>query len=115
MICGHDQFSVRSIGKVGRLELKKKLFGALILSGGCGCIGGLAEILEERVQSKIHPEDAEKVEVVRNIKETDPRCLSWRGGAILSQLETSKDMWITRFEWMDSGTRLLKERCAFVW
>ncbi|KAJ1901028.1 actin-like protein arp8 [Kickxella alabastrina] len=55
------------------------------------------------------------VEVVSAPRDLDPRVLAWKGGAVLSRLECANEMWVSRQEWIDFGTRLLRERVLFQW
>lgn len=39
----------------------------------------------------------------------------WKGGCVLSCLDTAQELWIERPEWEFSGVRLLRERAPFSW
>ena len=39
----------------------------------------------------------------------------WKGGCVLSCLDTAQELWIERPEWEFSGVRLLRERAPFLW
>ena len=45
----------------------------------------------------------------------DPRTVCWKGGAVLSILDSAQELWISRAEWNRYGTRILRERCVFQW
>ena len=39
----------------------------------------------------------------------------WKGGAVLSCLDTCHELRIEKLEWEFSGVRLLRERAPFMW
>ena len=39
----------------------------------------------------------------------------WKGGAILSCLDTAQELWILQKDWIKLGARMLRERAPFVW
>ena len=56
----------------------------------------------------------ERVEVLPAPRELDPRLLMWKGGSVLSKLDTAKEMWIGQEEWNNMGARCLRDRALFV-
>lgn len=45
----------------------------------------------------------------------DPRIVVWKGGAVLSILDSVQELWITEQEWNMIGIRALREKSLFVW
>lgn len=48
-------------------------------------------------------------------KDMDARTLCWKGGTVLSILDSAQELWITQKEFNSYGTRILREKCAFQW
>lgn len=40
-------------------------------------------------------------------------CLAWRGGAIIANVETSREMWIKKDEWATQAVAILRDRLMF--
>lgn len=48
-------------------------------------------------------------------KEMNATITTWKGGAIMSCLESANELWIGRTEWQKHGLRILRERAPFLW
>lgn len=48
-------------------------------------------------------------------QEMDPRIVAWKGGAVLSILDSAQELWVTEQEWNIIGVRALREKSLFVW
>ena len=48
-------------------------------------------------------------------QEMDPRTICWKGGAVLSILDSAQELWISQREWTSVGVRVLRERSPFIW
>ena len=46
-------------------------------------------------------------------QENDPQTTCWKGGAVLSILDSSQELWVSRNEWNSYGVRVLRERLWF--
>ncbi|KAI9270798.1 hypothetical protein BDA99DRAFT_433986 [Phascolomyces articulosus] len=97
-------------------ERLKRFFTNIILVGGGGMISNFNRVLEDRILSTFIARRAaiERVEVLPAPRELDPRLLMWKGGSVLSKLETAKEMWIGQEEWNNVGGRCLRDRALFV-
>ena len=51
----------------------------------------------------------------RLCQEMDPRTICWKGGAVLSILDSAQELWISQREWLTIGVRVLRERSPFIW
>lgn len=79
---------------------------------------GAAAMLQSRLQAKLpasHRKLVDQVEVIARPKEMDPRTICWKGGAVLSILDSAQELWISQREWMTIGVRVLRERSPFIW
>ena len=57
--------------------------------------------------------DVDLVEVFVNRRDIDARFLTWKGGAILANLESTEELWIKRTEWQIGGFKVLREKAPF--
>jgi len=87
-------------------DVRKDLFGNIIMAGGTTMFPFMKERLQEDVQKKV----AESVKV----KVTAPperRVSAWIGGSILSSLDQFQAMWITREEYSEHGSNIVNRNC----
>ena len=115
-----DEAVVRAVEKGKSTEVKRRLYGSILLVGGGARTAGLARYLEWRVMTlwKIavdSTEGIERVEVKELPEGTEPESVCWRGAATLPSLETGKALWILRDEWARRGALAAREACAFSW
>jgi len=88
------------------VDVRKDLFGNIVMAGGTTMFPSMKERLQEDVQKKV----AESVKV----KVTAPperRVSAWIGGSILSSLEQFQAMWITREEYAEHGANIVNRNC----
>lgn len=115
-----DEAVVRAVERGKSTEVKRRLYGTILLLGGNARTPGLGEYLEWRVATcwKIasdSTEGIERVEVVRLPEGTEPESIAWRGAATLPSLETARGLWILRKEWELQGALAARQACAFAW
>jgi len=112
-----DQAVSTSVLNIGTVDSKKKLASKILLVGGSALFKGLSDVLEDKlIEILPYKESAiETVNVLVKPKGVDPRHLSWKGAAIVCRGDASKDAWISRQEWLNSGIRMLRERAPFAW
>jgi len=115
-----DEAVVRAVERGKSTEVKRRLYGTILLLGGGARTPGLVEYLEWRVAccwslASDSTEGIERVEVVRLPPGTDPESVSWRGAATLPLLESGRGLWILRHEWEQRGALAARELCAFSW
>ncbi|BAT94714.1 hypothetical protein LR48_Vigan09g112000 [Vigna angularis] len=86
----------------GRIDIQRKLFCSIQLTGGVALTRGLVAAVEERVLQAIPPNEAiDTVEVLQS--RTNPTFVSWKGGVILGVLDLGRDAWISREDWIHNG------------
>ncbi|PKI44145.1 actin-related protein 9 [Punica granatum] len=96
---------VNSILSTGRIELKRKLFCSIQLVGGVALTRGLIPAVEERVLHTIPSHEAiDTVEVLQ--PRANPTFAAWKGGMILGVLDVTRDAWIHRVDWINSGIHI---------
>mmetsp|Transcript_20378 Transcript_20378/g.33975 ORF Transcript_20378/g.33975 Transcript_20378/m.33975 type:complete len:239 (-) Transcript_20378:228-944(-) len=109
-----DEAIATSICRVGRSELRKKLFTSVVLVGGTTLFPGFLEMLEERLVQRIpEDEDIDTVNVLSSVRELDFRSAAWRGAAVLCTLDVCKDQWIPGIDWKLFGPRIIREHVMF--
>lgn len=106
-----DQAVIRSIGRCVSYETRRKMFGAILLVGSTAKMRGLSSWLEQRISQQVPP----GLEVNVFTKGMDVGMVAWKGAAIMSVLESARELWITQREWQRYGLRILRERSPFLW
>ncbi|XP_034114883.1 actin-related protein 8 [Drosophila albomicans] len=106
-----DQAVIRAIGRCLSYETRRKMFGAILLVGSSAKLRGLAAWLEQRISQQVPP----GVEVNVFTKGMDVGMVAWKGAAIMSVLESARELWISQREWQRYGLRILRERSPFLW
>ena len=92
---------LNSINKAD-MELRRKLYEAILLSGGNTAIKGTSNKVYSKLKKLINPNMKIKIHTPKN-----PNLLCWTGGNIISGLEIFKKMWITRNEWDEIGETIV--------
>eukprot|EP00557_Chaetoceros_sp_GSL56_P012516 CAMPEP_0176486518 /NCGR_PEP_ID=MMETSP0200_2-20121128/5608_1 /TAXON_ID=947934 /ORGANISM="Chaetoceros sp., Strain GSL56" /LENGTH=473 /DNA_ID=CAMNT_0017883219 /DNA_START=331 /DNA_END=1752 /DNA_ORIENTATION=- len=87
------------------LDLRPTLFSQIVLAGGSTCLPGFGDRLlrETRVKCPVHTR-------IRISAPPERVHSAWAGGSILASLATFKDMWVTREEYEEHGSRILHSR-----
>lgn len=111
---------MRAVEKGKSTEVKRRLYGSILLLGGVSRTAGLAEYLEWRVAgcwqlAVDSTEGIERVEVARFGHGTEPDHLIWHGAATIPSLESSSGLWVLRHEWETRGALAPRQACAFLW
>ncbi|OMJ29450.1 Actin-related protein 8 [Smittium culicis] len=118
-----DAAITHSIAHSGGFDKVKRFYNSIILVGG-----GISFIPEinSTLQDKLYKladirsanneiEKIEKIEIFPSPRDLDPRVLAWKGGAVLSRLDITNELWIYNSEWRHVGARLIKDRTLFQW
>ncbi|KAJ6742671.1 actin [Salix viminalis] len=88
------------------VDIRREMFGNVVLSGGTTVIPGLAERLAKEVSPLAPP-----VVRVRVVAPPERRYSVWIGGSILASLSTFQQMWISKEEYMESGSSIVHMKC----
>jgi len=90
------------------IDVRKDLYGNIVLSGGTTMFTGLPERLQKEVMKLAPSAISAKVKVYA----TPERKYSvWIGGSILSSLSNFQCMWITKSEYDDAGPQIVHRKC----
>ncbi|XP_017155875.1 actin-related protein 8 [Drosophila miranda] len=106
-----DQAVLEAIGRCATNETKRKMYGSILLVGSSVKIPGLAAWLQSCISLQVQP----GTEVNVFTKGMDAGMVAWKGAAIMSVLESARELWITQVDWSRHGLRLLRERSPFLW
>ncbi|KAK8535363.1 hypothetical protein V6N12_056884 [Hibiscus sabdariffa] len=102
---GLHEILVRSIRRCD-MDVRREMFGNVVLSGGTTLMSGLADRLAKEVSSSAPPGVS-----VRVAAPPDRKYSVWIGGSILASLSTFEQMWITKEEYMESGSSIVHMKC----
>ncbi|XVF35157.1 hypothetical protein REPUB_Repub18cG0120800 [Reevesia pubescens] len=102
---GLHEILVRSIRRCD-MDVRREMFGNVVLSGGTTLMPGLADRLAKEVSSLAPPGMR-----VRVIAPPERKYSVWIGGSILASLSTFEQMWITKEEYMESGSSIVHMKC----
>jgi centractin len=98
---GVHELLVNSVKKCD-IDLRKTLFNEVILAGGTTLLHGFGDRLLAEAK-KIAPKDLR----LRIYAAPERKYTCWLGGAILSNLDSFKKMWITKKDFEEQGERIL--------
>lgn len=115
-ILGLDQAVLQSIDRCPNEDLKRKMYGCILVVGGGMKFSGIGTWLQNRISLQIpYLYRAEQLDIITNPRDMDPAMAAWKGASIISCLETAHELWITVNEWEKYGVRILRERAPFTW
>ena len=102
---GVHETTFNSIGKCD-IDIRKDLYGNVVLSGGTTMFEGIAERMTKELTSMAPA--SMKIKVVAP---PERKYSVWIGGSILASLSTFQQMWITKEEYEDAGPGIVHRKC----
>lgn len=114
-VLGLDQAVLQSIDRCPSDEIKRKMYGCILIVGGGMKFAGISTWLHNRLSLQTPACFRDNIEIIMNPREIDSQMVAWKGAGILSCLETAEELWITAPEWQMYGVRVLRERAPFAW
>jgi actin-related protein 8 len=114
-IIGLDSAILQSIEHLPNEDLKKKMYNCILLTGGSSKIPGLSRWLHTKIQQAIPANYRTESQDVVMPKDVDPGHITWRGAAVLTNLEASDELWISKEDFEAQGVRILREKVPFIW
>lgn len=97
-------------------ELKRKMYGCILVVGGGMKFVGIGKWLQNRVGLQIpFIFRSEQLDIVTSPKDMDPAMTAWKGAAVMSCLESAPELWIVGSDWAKNGVRILREKAPFMW
>merc|ERR1711879_799705 len=88
------------------IDIRKDLYGNVVMSGGSTMFQGIAERMQKEVVSK-----AASSMTVKIVAPPERKYSVWIGGSILASLSTFEDMWVTKEEYDESGPSIVHRKC----
>ena len=88
------------------LDVRKDLYGNVILSGGTTMFPNFGERLYAEIK-KLCPEKMKG----KVIATPDRKYMVWKGGSTLSTLSTFASMWITKADYEEFGETVVHRKC----
>jgi actin beta/gamma 1 len=104
-IDGADETTFKSIMKCD-LDIRRDLYGNVVLSGGTTMYAGIAERLTKELTNRAPP--SMKVKVVAP---PERKFSVWIGGSILSSLSSFQQMWVSKAEYEEAGPSIVHRKC----
>jgi actin beta/gamma 1 len=88
------------------VDIRRDLFGNVVLSGGTTMFPGIAERMTKELAAL-----APSTVKIRIIAAPERKYSVWIGGSILSSLSTFEQMWISKAEYDESGPTIVHRKC----
>ena len=88
------------------VDIRKDLYGNIVLSGGTTMFDGIADRMEKEITA-LAP-SAMKTEI---IAPPERKYSVWIGGSILASLSTFEDMWVSKQEYDETGPSIVHTKC----
>ncbi|MFX0093053.1 MAG: rod shape-determining protein [Candidatus Hodarchaeota archaeon] len=106
-VLGREEYSINeaiydAIQKCD-IDLRRDLYQNIVLSGGTTMFPGMKERLHKELTEMV-PENIE----IRIVAPPERRYSVWIGGSILSSLKTFQRLWISRKEYQEHGSSIIK-------
>jgi len=102
--CGAHEFCYNGITRCD-VDIRKDMYGNIVLSGGTTMFPGIADRLLKDVQALAPP--TMKVKVIA----PDGKYSAWVGGSILASLSFFQQEWITMEEYSEAGPSIVHRKC----
>ncbi|KAK0662731.1 putative actin-related protein 8 [Lasiodiplodia hormozganensis] len=116
-VTGLDTAIMTSIqhGARGDDRKARDFYGGIMVIGGGSKVAGFMPFLEDRLRSLL-PGLGKDILIGAPPRDLDPQVLVWKGGSVFGKLSSSgNDSWISQKEYDMLGSRLLMQKCMFLW
>jgi actin beta/gamma 1 len=89
------------------VDIRKDLYGNIVMSGGTTMYQGIAERVQKEVKA-LAPDSM----TIKIIAPPERKYSVWIGGSILSSLSTFEEMWIKKEEYDEAGPSIVHRKCT---
>ena len=89
------------------IDVRKELYGNIILSGGTTMLSGLSERIHKEVTDRCPASMKVKV-----IAQPERKFMVWIGGSVMASLSTFQSMWITKADFDEVGPNIVHRKCS---
>ncbi|CAD2093436.1 actin-related protein, putative [Plasmodium vinckei lentum] len=93
------------------VDIRKDLLQSIIITGGSSLFPGLTERLFYSLKESEAFANSIKVKILNMSSIVENKYSSWLGGSVLASLGTFQQLWVSKSEYLDSGHRLIFDRC----
>lgn len=107
-LTGLSKMVVESINKCDA-DIRRDLFGGVLLAGGNAGIQQIKERLEKELLEEAP--QAARVKVLASGNSTERRFSVWIGGSILASLGSFQQMWLSKLEYEEHGAAYVHRKC----
>ena len=91
-------------------DMRRELWGSIIVSGGCSLLPGMSERLHGRLNELV-PQMSMKVKVIAPTTPQERRFSVWIGGSILASLGSFQQLWMSKAEYEEQGAQGILRKC----
>lgn len=91
------------------MDIRKELYGNVIVTGGNTLFAGFTERLLKRLND-LTTQNL-KVKLIAPTSSSERRFSTWIGGSILGSLGSFQQMWMSRQEYDEHGAILIERKC----
>ena len=91
------------------VDLRRDLYGSIVVTGGTSAIRGMSERLYKELVNTAAP--AYKVKTLSVSSHTERLFGPWIGGSILGSLGSFHQMWFSKAEYDEHGAKLIAKKC----
>jgi actin-related protein len=88
------------------VDIRKDLYGNIVLSGGTTMFEGIAERMEKEIKA-LAPQSMK----IKIVAPPERKYSVWIGGSILASLSTFQQRWISKQEYDESGPQIVHRKC----
>ena len=89
-------------------EIKKDIVSNVLLCGGNSLMKGFQERMEEKLSEDLPNELSKSFRLLAGVER---KYFCWIGGSILSSMSNFQTMWITKAEFLESGSSIIHKKC----
>lgn len=91
-------------------DMRRELWGSIIVSGGTSLLPGLTERLHSRLNELV-PQMSMKVKLIATSVPSERRFSTWIGGSILASLGSFQQLWMSKAEYEEQGASGIHRKC----
>ena len=91
-------------------DMRRELWGAIIVSGGGSLLPGLTERVHGRLNELV-PQMSMKVKLIAPATPSERRFAVWIGGSILASLGSFNQLWMSKAEYDEQGAAGIQRKC----
>ncbi|PON83309.1 Actin family [Trema orientale] len=93
------------------IDIRKELFGNIVLSGGSTMFPGFATRMKKEIRAIIEPINSSAVKMIEVDAPVGRKYSVFKGGSVLASLGNFHQMWISKKEYDESGPSIVHRKC----